>query len=91
MTRIEKNWENFEKFINGKTFEHQGKKYLAAHANFFDEIISDLVKEGFLRKVGWLSQIAKRKERISMPGLLPILGGQVNTYEILKPLETYKA
>lgn len=89
--RVEKNWENFKKFINGKTFEYQGKNYLATHANFFDEIISDLVREGFLRKVGWLSQVVKQKERRKMPGLLPVLAGRVTTYEILKPLETYKA
>lgn len=87
MVRVEKNWENFLKFIGGKTFNYQGKNYLVAHAGFYDEIISTLVKEGFLKEVGWLSQIVGRKERRKMPGLIPMLGGRVTTYEVLKPIE----
>jgi len=83
--RIEKSWENFLKFAKGRIFQYKEKTYFAAHANFFDEIISDLISRGFLKKVGWLSQIVKRKERKKIADLLPVLAGRVTTYEVLKP------
>lgn len=84
VTRIEKNWENFLKFTKRRTINYQGKEYLIAQRNFFDQIISDLIINGFLKRVGRLSQIIKNEERKKIGGLSDF-SGNTTTYEILKP------
>lgn len=86
MERIMKTYDNFLEFAKRRTLTYQGREYLVAQKNFFDKIISDLIRDGFLKEVGRLSQVVKNEERKKMSGLSGFWGN-TTTYEILKPLD----